>query len=140
MANKIWQQAATTRHRLGMMKGMRTIGLGFNCDEDYLRGLVEQGKVTRSQGKLEGRIMGLIMDTKIGDQRNSLRELKSQQGKVRGEMVNLFGQRTMAYRRSLRRLKRVGKAEEKHQSQRLGAKFDHLRIKHSKSLKEREMS
>ena len=31
----------------------------------------------------------------------------------------------------------MGKAEEKHQSQRLGAKFDHLRIKHSKSLKER---
>ena len=117
MANKIWQQAATTRHRLGMMKGMRTIGLGFNCDEDYLRGLVGQGKVTRSQGKLEGKILGLIMDTKIGDQRNSLRELKSQQGKVRGEMVNLFGQRTMAYRRSLRRLKRVGKAEEKYQSQ-----------------------
>ena len=43
----------------------------------------------------------------------------------------------MAYRRALRKLKRVGKAEDRVQGSRLGAKLDHLRIKHSKSLKER---
>ena len=34
----------------------------------------------------------------------------------------------------------MGRAEDKYQSSRLDAKFDHLRVKHSKSLKERGMS
>ena len=43
----------------------------------------------------------------------------------------------MAYRRALRKLKRVGRAEDRVQGSRLGAKLDHLMIKHSRSLKER---
>ena len=80
----------------------------------------------------------MALEAKIGDQRGSLKDLKIQQGRVRGEIVSTFGGGTMAYRRALRKLKRAGRAEDSIQSLRLGAKLDHLRVKHSKSLKERK--
>ena len=92
------------------MRGLRAIGLGFNCDEDYVQGLVEQGRVARKQGKVEQGIINLAMERKISDQRDSLRGLKDQQGAMRGEISQNFGRGTMAYRRSLRKLKRVGRA------------------------------
>ena len=136
-AKNIWQRTSTTRHRLGLMREMQRLGLGFNSDEAYVKNLVGQGKIQRSQGGIEEGILSLALEAKIGDQRGSLQELKAQQGRVRGEVATTFGGGTMAYRRVLRKLKRVGKAEDRVQGSRLGAKLDHLRIKHSKSLKER---
>ena len=93
--------------------------------------------INRSQGKIEKGILGLALEAKMGDQRQSLRNLKDQQGVIRGELTTMCGRGTMAYRRSLRKLKRVGRAEDQYQSSMLVAKFDHLRVKHSRSLKER---
>ena len=47
MAKSIWQKTYAMRHRLGTMKELRAIGIGFKCNENYLKGLVEQGKVAR---------------------------------------------------------------------------------------------
>ena len=67
--------------------------------------------------------MSLALEAKIEDQRGSLRDLKTQQGRLWGEVVSTFGGGTMAYRRALRKLKRVGRAEDSIQSQRLWAKL-----------------
>ena len=76
LANSIWQKSAITKHRLGAMRKLRAIGVGFNCDEDYVKGLVEQGRVARRQGMVEQGIVNLAMDRKIRDQRDNLRILK----------------------------------------------------------------
>ena len=122
LANSIWQKTTTTRHRLGTMRGLRAIGLGFNYDENYVQGLVEQGRVVRRQGRAEQDIVNLAMERKIMDQRECLRDLKDQQGAMRGELTASFGSGTMAYRRSLRKLKRVGRAMDSVQGPRLGKK------------------
>ena len=119
------------------MRGLRAIGLGFNCDEDYVKGLVDQGRVVRRQGRVEQDIVNLAMERKIKDQRDSLRDLKDQQGGIRGELAVSFGKGTMAYRRSLRKLKRVGRTMESFHGPRLSQKIDHLKLKHKKPLQER---
>ena len=137
LANSIWQKTSTTRQRLSAMRGLRAIGLGFNCDEDYVQGLVGQGRVARKQGKDEQGIINLAMERKISDQRDSLRGLKDQQGAMRGEISENFGGGTMAYRRSLRKLKRVGRAMDGIHGPRLSQKVSHLQMKHRKPLQER---
>ena len=112
IAKSIWQRTSATKHRLVLMRSMQYLGIGFNCDEDYVRNLVGQGKLQRSQGGIEEGILGLALEAKIGDQKGSLKDLKIQQGRVRGEVVSTFWGGTMAYRRALRKLKRVGRAED----------------------------
>ena len=68
IANSIWQKTAAARLRLNTMKTMRAIGIGFNSDEAYVKGLFEQGRVPRRQGLVEQNILRLAMDAKIGDQ------------------------------------------------------------------------
>ena len=119
MAISIWRKTSATKHRLQLMRGMKDLGIGFNEDEAYVKRLVGQGVINRTQGKIEKGILGLALEAKIGDQRQSLRNLKDQQGVIRGELTMMCGRGTMAYRRSLRKLKRVGRAEDKYQSSRL---------------------
>ena len=91
MANTIWQKTSATKHRLSLMRGMKDLGLGFNEDEGYIRRLVRQGVVIMSKGRIEKGILGLALEAKIGDQSQSLRDLKDQQGRIRGEMASVYG-------------------------------------------------
>ena len=89
-ANKIWQKTAAARQRLGNMKTMRAIGLGFNADEAYVKGLVEQGRVVRRQGQNEQNILNLAMEAKTGDQKANLEVMKDQQVEIRNELSTCF--------------------------------------------------
>ena len=93
MAKSIWQRISVTKHRLGLMKNMQHLGIGFNCDEDYVRDLLGQGKIQRSQGGNGEGILSLALEAKIGDQRGSLKEFKKNSaGQVKGgNNINILG-------------------------------------------------
>ena len=93
MTNKIWQRTATTKH---MMKGVQALEMGFNVDECHVRGLVEQGKVNRSQRKLERGILKLALEAKIWDQCADLVGMKDQQGIFIGQLATRFGRSSMS--------------------------------------------
>ena len=57
------------------MREMRRQGQGFNLDENYIRKLRGQARVSSLQGKGEVKVIKTVMNLKIEDQGQELKRL-----------------------------------------------------------------
>ena len=136
--SKTWNQVSTSRVRLRLMKAMRDEAQGFNCDENYVRGLKSQARYSKFQGRGEKKVIKMVMGLKIVDQRKELSRLKIEKNEARKDLMKQFGKGTMKFRKAIKRLNQCSRETEQNDEARFAGKFQHLKKKHSESRRQRE--
>ena len=135
---KTWKEVSSTKARLKLMRNMKNEAQGFNHDENFVRKMKSQARVSNFQGKGEKKVIKMILGLKIEDQRKELRRLKEEKNEARKELVRKFGKGTMKLRKALKRLNEASRVNEEEEQERFAGKFNHLKRKHDEARKQRD--
>ena len=101
-----WTEVATSKTRLREMKRMKDLDIGYHSIEVFLAKMEEKTHRKRGQGRIERKVVRLLMTKKINDEKVRLKEAKARKELSRTRLVNAFGSRSSKTRRTIRYLHR----------------------------------
>ena len=101
-----WTGVATSKARLREMVRMKSLDIGFHSIELFLAKMEDKTYQKKGQGRIEQKVIRLLMSKKIEDEKLRLRDAKIRKEKSRSELVSVYGKRSSKTRRTFRFLHR----------------------------------
>ena len=130
-AKKLWEDVAANESRMHLMVELSKVKVGLADVEEFCLDLGDKCREdSRSNGKVEWRVVKAAMDSKLVDARRIDKNLKSEQNLARRKIYKNTGDDTRKSKKIIRILKNAARDKKKELKKKFKKKVEHLKQKY----------
>ena len=136
---KLWREGACSEERLNLMTELRNRKIGFNEIEMFSLGLEYNLKSTKMKDskKPTQKIVTTVMEMKIRDEAQHLREIRKKKQKMRKWLEKTMEPKIHQYKRMIKELRREAEMARQSSREKNWKKLEHLEKKYGETEEEK---
>ena len=138
---KLWRDSACSEERLKMMTELRKKNIGFNEIEMFSMGLeynLKSEKMKDQSNKPKQKVIAAVMEIKIRDEAQHLREMKKKKEMMRKWLERTTHPKTYQYRKMIKKLRTEAETAREMSRKKYQNKLEHLERKYGETEEELE--